>query len=67
MEMKPVTSSNVKSVGYDKSTKQLTVEFNSGTYTYEGVTPSAYGKIMAHPSTGSAVREAVAGLTFRKH
>jgi KTSC domain len=47
MEMKPVTSSNIKAVGYDTASKILAVEFNNGgLYHYHDVNPSHHAEMM---------------------
>ena len=56
MERKSVTSSNVKSVGYDPEKQLLEVEFaGGGVYQYENVSPDAHKAMMAAKSIGSHV------------
>lgn len=51
MNMIPVTSSNISSIGYENGT--LYVKFNSGgLYTYSGVPESEYRALMSAPSHG---------------
>lgn len=53
MDRKPVSSSNISSIGYDPATKILEVEFNSeGLYQYSGVPQSVYQGIMGATSHG---------------
>jgi len=53
MERTPVSSSNLKSVGYDLASKTLEVEFNSGRiYQYFNVPESAYQGLMSAGSHG---------------
>jgi hypothetical protein len=53
MERKPVTSSQIKEVGYDKETLTLEVEFiKGGIYTYQPVTKEAYKMMMSADSIG---------------
>lgn len=53
MDMKPVKSSNIASVGYDAETKVLRVEFTSGaTYNYDGVSQQVHAEMMASSSVG---------------
>lgn len=53
-ELKPVTSSNLKAVGYDAATRTLGVQFASGTrYDYTDVPPEAHQALMAADSIGS--------------
>ena len=42
MRMIPVTSSNLKAVGYDSDTKTLRVEFHNGTYDHYDVPEAVY-------------------------
>lgn len=54
MKRTPVSSSNLRSVGYDSSTSTLEVEFNDGSiYQYSGVPSSVYQGLMAASSHGS--------------
>lgn len=53
MNRRPVTSSNVASVGYDQNTLTLEVEFHSGSvYQYFDVPEAVYQEFMAAESTG---------------
>lgn len=54
IERKPVLSSNIKAIGYDAASKQLDVEFSSGSvYRYSGVSPEAHASFISAPSIGS--------------
>lgn len=54
MNRTPVSSSNLKTVGYDPETKQLEIEFlNGGIYLYSGVPESVYAGLMSASSHGS--------------
>lgn len=54
MQLKPVTSSNIKAVGYDPSSKALHVQFKSGqTHRYDDVSPEKHAALMAADSVGS--------------
>jgi hypothetical protein len=54
MQRTQVQSSNIKSIGHDRKTKQLHVEFNSGkVYCYEGVTDEEHKALMGASSKGS--------------
>lgn len=56
----PVTSSNVRSVGYDLATRTLEVEFNNGSvYDYAGVPPDVFAQLMQSPSVGSYLAKSV--------
>ena len=49
----PVTSSNVKAVGYDAASSTLFVEFHgSGVYRYEKVPAQVHAEFMAAESPG---------------
>ena len=53
MQRTPVTSTNIKSIGYDESTKTLEVEFkNGGLYRYSGVPENIYNNLMNAGSHG---------------
>ncbi|MES2488519.1 MAG: KTSC domain-containing protein [Pseudomonadota bacterium] len=48
-----VTSSNIKSVGYDAASETLEIEFGNGSvHQYEGVPQDEYEKLMASESVG---------------
>lgn len=53
MNRQYVDSSDLRSVGYDRSTSILEIEFNSGgLYQYSGVPESEYTNLMRAPSKG---------------
>jgi hypothetical protein len=54
MKRIPVSSSNLRSVGYDKATQTLEIEFHSGgIYQYSSVPRSTYTGLMSASSHGS--------------
>lgn len=54
MTRKPVKSSNLKSVGYDPTSKTLEVEFQGGAvHQYAGVPPEKHAALMKAKSVGS--------------
>ena len=54
IEMIPVSSSNVESIGYDPATETLRVRFNSGsTYEYKNVPVAEFEALRLAPSIGS--------------
>lgn len=54
MNRTPVTSSNLKSIGYDTNTQNLEIEFlNGGLYLYSGVPASVHAGLMSASSHGS--------------
>ena len=53
MDRQEVISSNLRSVGYDESSRTLEVEFQSGSvYQYSNVPAKEYYKLMAAESHG---------------
>ena len=63
MNRQPVSSSNLRSVGYDSSTKTLEIEFNSGgVYQYYGVPPIVYQELMNAPSHGKYFHAHIKGV-----
>jgi hypothetical protein len=54
MTRKAVKSSNIKSVGYDATTKTLEVEFTSGgVHQYSGVSAAKHAALIKAKSVGS--------------
>ena len=54
MIRQPVSSSNIRSIGYDSESNTLEIEFHSGgVYQYFGVPESIYNELMHAPSHGS--------------
>ena len=54
MQRQPVTSTNMRSVGYDASTQTLEVEFGDGAvYEYYDVPPAVHVGLMQATSQGS--------------
>ncbi len=63
MNRQPVSSSNLRSVGYDSSTNTLEIEFNSGgIYQYYGVPLVVYQKLMNAPSHGKYFHAHIKGV-----
>ena len=65
----PVKSSNIRSIGYNRASKMMEVEFNSGgIYQYQNVTPREFKYIKAEtPSAGKYFRKKFREKTpFRK-
>lgn len=53
MERNPVKSSNISTVGYDKESKELEVEFTSGgVYSFKDVPKEKYEEMIKAPSAG---------------
>lgn len=53
IEMKPVKSSNIKSVGYDTESKALQIQFkNGGTYQYKDVPADTFDALLHADSVG---------------
>lgn len=55
MHRDPVTSTAVRSVGYDPATHTLEVEFAGGIYDYHGVPAALYRQLRAAGSKGRFV------------
>lgn len=54
MERVPVSSSNIRSVGYDAESMTLEIEFNTGkVYQYQGVAQGDYDALMNAGSIGT--------------
>lgn len=69
MKRKPVSSSNLASVGYDSTSQTLEVEFLNGKiYQYSGVPLSVYSSLTAASSHGSYLNQHVkrANYPYRK-
>ena len=63
MEMVPVSSSNVASVAYERSTQTLAVTFlHGGTYHYSGVPEDIYLGLLSAESVGSFLHQNVKGI-----
>jgi hypothetical protein len=61
-EMVPVSSSNLKAVGYDAAARELHVEFkNGGRYVYANVGPETHAALMGAKSKGSHLADAIKG------
>ena len=53
MERTPVTSTDIRAIGYDQDSQTLEVEFNTGSvYQYTGVPISEYDSLMNADSKG---------------
>ena len=60
MNMIPVSSSNISSIGYENGT--LYVAFHSGgLYAYSGVSESVYRELMSAPSHGNYLAYQIKG------
>lgn len=69
VKMKPVTSSNVKAVGYSDKRSTLFVRFaGNALYKYEGVTREVYDELLISPSVGSFISKQIVkgGYTYAK-
>ncbi len=53
MKRQSVTSSTIKSVGYDPCTHVLEIEFNNGIYQYSEVPQSVHRSMMESESVGA--------------
>lgn len=53
MDLTPVRSSNIRGVGYDPASRELTVAFHDGrSHVHAGVSPEAHAALLAAPSVG---------------
>lgn len=62
IERKACESSNVKTYGYDETSRTLVVEFKSGSiYAYEDVPPLTFSDLQKAPSVGSFIAQRIRG------
>lgn len=62
MIRQPVRSSNLKSVGYDRTSLVLEIEFYDGSiYQYNGVPEDMHAALMTAPSLGSFLHKHIEG------
>ena len=62
IQMQPVSSSNIKAIGYDPSTLRLRVEFlNGSTYIYSGVPEAVWSDFSSAASVGSYFAKNIKG------
>jgi hypothetical protein len=62
MQRKPVSSSNIASIGYEPATEVLEVEFlDNSVYQYFNVPNFVYEALMAAPSHGVYLNENIKG------
>lgn len=67
MDMHPVVSSHVDSIGHDPSTNTMHVKFKNGAlYEYRNVTADEHNHVKTSGSVGSTLRSLAAGKTFRR-
>lgn len=68
MNMKPVSSSNLKSIGYDSANMVLYVQFlNGSTYKYLNVPKSRYDGLLNASSKGQYLHYYIKGAyTYRR-
>jgi hypothetical protein len=52
-------SSNVNVISYDQKSQLLRVEFKSGTYDYQNISPRIFGSLCASISVGAAFAKLV--------
>lgn len=61
MDMKPVKSTNVLSVGFDSTTGEMRVQFANGVYKFKGVTQEIHDALMAAQSIGKHFHSYIKG------
>jgi hypothetical protein len=60
ISLQPMQSSNIKAAGYDPERQELFIEFQTGpTYRYDKVPAALWQGLLAAPSHGKFLREAV--------
>jgi hypothetical protein len=63
MELTPVESGNLEAVGYDPATRELQVQFLSGSlYSYAGVPQDLYDRILNSDSPGGVFAREVKNI-----
>jgi hypothetical protein len=68
MDREAVDSSTILSIGYDKATETLEVEFkNGGVYQYYNVPDPVYEQLMQSSSKGQHQRARLLGLNAAGH
>ena len=66
MQMIPVNSSNLRAVGYNPATQELTIEFYSGVYTYSGVPQQIFDGLLSASSKGSYHHQHIKQYPYRR-
>lgn len=67
MDMQPVTSSQVESIGYSEAEQRMHVLFKrGGLYEYENVTPEIHNRLLNASSIGKELKGIVVGLPYHK-
>lgn len=68
VDMKPVTSSNIRAIGHDPAIPALVVEFTSGDfYEYTGVSTEQFAALIAAESVGKHLNQHIKGkFEFKK-
>ena len=62
MELLPVESSHIESIGYDGDTLTLAIRYKTGKlYVHPGVTATQFGALMTAPSKGAWVARFLKG------
>jgi hypothetical protein len=58
MDRKRVSSSNIRSIGYDEKARTLEIEFTSGSvYQYSSVQPEVHRRLVSASSIGSFFKD----------
>jgi len=65
-EMKPVTSSQIESVGYDADAKELHVRFHRGGHYAYSAEPHEHEALIGAKSVGSHFIKNIKGRAFRR-
>lgn len=70
IDLTPVTSNQIKAVGYDAATKTLAITFTRGpgnVYTYDGIEPEAHEAFINAESLGKHFGEHIQVLPSKKY
>ena len=59
--MVPVTSSNIRAIGFDEGAGDLHIQFGSGLYIFADVPPEVHQAFLAAPSKGSHFAKHIRG------
>lgn len=65
LHLKPVISSNISSIGYDKEKSRLCVQFNNGkVYEYTGVPQETFVDLITSESHGKSFNKLIRNSDF---
>jgi hypothetical protein len=67
VQLTPVTSSNVKAIGYDAASQVLAVQFGTGAYQYLEVGAEKWAAIQDCIAEGRSIGAYISGQIVRNH